>query len=89
MARKPSFPEDTPVGGKQEAEERKAAPEPKEEGGETVAAVKAARAAESGAGRNRGLVTGAAIGIGSAALVAALLYARNARKSGKNEPPRD
>ena len=33
--------------------------------------------------RTKHIVTGAAIGIGSAALVAALLYANRARKSGK------
>ena len=33
-------------------------------------------------GRTRQMVTGAAIGIGSAALVAALLYANRSRKSG-------
>ena len=33
--------------------------------------------------RTKHLVTGAAIGIGSAALVAALLYANRSRKSGK------
>ena len=38
----------------------------------------------AGANRNRKLVTGAAIGIGSAALVAALLYANRARKSDKS-----
>lgn len=37
---------------------------------------------DKGGGRNKRLITGAAIGIGSAALVAALLYAR-ARKSDK------
>jgi hypothetical protein len=35
-------------------------------------------------GRTRQLVTGAAIGIGSAALVAALLYANRGRKNDKN-----
>jgi hypothetical protein len=50
-------------------------------------AAKAAKAgrdrANSGSGRNR-LITGAAIGIGSAALVAALLYANRARKSDRS-----
>jgi hypothetical protein len=36
----------------------------------------------SGGNRTRQLVTGAAIGIGSAALVAALLYANRSRKGG-------
>lgn len=35
-----------------------------------------------GASRTRKIVTGAAIGIGSAALVAALLYANRSRKGG-------
>jgi len=35
---------------------------------------------DKGGSRNKRLLTGAAIGIGSAALVAALLYANRARK---------
>ena len=44
-----------------------------------------ARAADkqAGSGRNKTLMTGAAIGIGSAALVAALLYANRARRGQK------
>ena len=38
-----------------------------------------------GSGRTKHIVTGAAIGIGSAALVAALLYANRARKPGKGD----
>jgi hypothetical protein len=38
-----------------------------------------------GSSRTRKIVTGAAIGIGSAALVAALLYANRSRKGGTNE----
>ena len=51
----------------------------------------AAKAADKGEGkaeggrRTRHLVTGAAIGIGSAALVAALLYANRSRKGGSDE----
>ena len=41
------------------------------------------RAKDNG-GRNKRLITGAAIGIGSAALVAALLYANRARKSDRS-----
>ena len=37
------------------------------------------------AGRTKHLVTGAAIGIGSAALVAALLYANRSRRSDKEK----
>lgn len=39
------------------------------------------------AGRTRHIVTGAAIGIGSAALVAALLYANRSRKAAKSGTP--
>lgn len=53
--------------------------------GEAAPAEKAA-ADQSGTGtaRTKRLVTGAAIGIGSAALVAALLYANRARKTDKS-----
>jgi hypothetical protein len=37
---------------------------------------------KQGSGRTKHLVTGAAIGIGSAALVAALLYANRSKKAG-------
>lgn len=69
MAREPHYPDDAPIGGaaKAAAEEFKAPPAP------------APRAADPR--RNKQLMTGAAIGIGSAAIVAALLYA-NRRKSG-------
>jgi hypothetical protein len=40
--------------------------------------------AAPGSARNKRLMTGAAIGIGSAALVAALLYANRARKTDKS-----
>ena len=40
--------------------------------------------AEAGSARTKRLVTGAAIGIGSAALVAALLYANRSRKPDKS-----
>lgn len=42
-----------------------------------------ASAAKPSPNRTRQLVTGAALGIGSAALVAALLYANRARKNDK------
>jgi hypothetical protein len=64
MAREPSYPDDSPVGG----------------------ASNPANADEDDApdaNRTRHLVTGAAIGIGSAALVAALLYA-NRRRSDRS-----
>lgn len=69
MAREPSYPDDAPVGDPVGGEAR--APD---------AAKGGDKAAPSG--RTRQLVTGAAIGIGSAALVAALLYANRSRKSG-------
>ena len=67
MARKPSYPEDAPVGGP---------PQAPEEGG--------AADKKGGSNRTRQIVTGAAIGIGSAALVAALLYANRSRKNDKS-----
>ena len=70
MADEPSYPDDAPVNGPPESEASRAA-----------AAVKAAKA--PAAGRKR-LITGAAIGIGSAALVAALLYANRSRKADKS-----
>jgi alkylation response protein AidB-like acyl-CoA dehydrogenase len=65
MSRKPSYPKDAAVGDE-------AAGADKEGGNGSVAA--------DGSKRARHLVTGAAIGIGSAAIVAALLYAKK-RKS--------
>ena len=43
-----------------------------------------AEPAAAGGSRTKHIVTGAAIGIGSAALVAALLYANRARKADKS-----
>ena len=45
---------------------------------------KASPEKDKGNTKNQRLLTGAAIGIGSAALVAALLYANRARKSGRS-----
>ncbi len=69
MARKPSFPDDARLG---------------EPAGETGAGQADSAAGEDKAGskRTRNIVTGAALGIGSAALVAALLYANRSRKGG-------
>lgn len=67
MAREPSYPDDAPV-------------EPATGQSEALAAAAQAKAA-AGSKRNKHLMTGAAIGIGSAALVAALLYANRGRKS--------
>ena len=70
MAREPSYPKDASVG------------EPTGEAG-ADRATKAVMGDERAGGskRTRQLVTGAAIGIGSAALVAALLYANRSRKA--------
>lgn len=50
----------------------------------TSAARAAAAKDKDNSARNKRLITGAAIGIGSAALVAALLYANRARKSDRS-----
>ena len=68
MAREPSYPDDTPVGG--------SAGKAAEDSSDDKA---------SGSNRTRQIMTGAAIGIGSAALVAALLYANRSRKGGGGE----
>ena len=60
MSRKPSYPKDAAIGDDAAGADR--------EGGEGPAA--------DGSNRTKHLVTGAAIGIGSAAIVAALLYAK-------------
>jgi hypothetical protein len=72
MARKPSYPDDAPVEPARPADAKN----------EVVREVEEKRAASN---RTRTLVTGAAIGIGSAALVAALLYANRSRKGGNND----
>jgi hypothetical protein len=68
MAREPSYPDDAPVG-------------PADKPGPANAS-EAGPDDQAGTKRTRQLVTGAAIGIGSAALVAALLYANRSRKGG-------
>jgi len=78
MAREPSYPDDAPVGD----------PSGKGPAGKGPAESQAGGGAEDkadGSKRTRHIVTGAAIGIGSAALVAALLYANRSRKGG-DEP---
>jgi hypothetical protein len=65
MAREPSYPKDAPVGAAA-AEGNEPAREPRKSG-------------ESR--RTKHIVAGAAIGIGSAAIVAALLYANRSRRS--------
>ena len=65
MSRQPSYPKDAAVG---------------DEASDKEVGNGAAATAADGSRRNKHLVTGAAIGIGSAAIVAALLYAKK-RKS--------
>jgi hypothetical protein len=73
MAREPSYPKDAPVA----PAKGDAAPAPKAAPAPAPAAADQGKPAESK--RTKHLMTGAAIGIGSAAIVAALLYAN--RKS--------
>jgi len=68
MSREPSYPEDSPVGDPKGA-------------GETQDEREAQDRADSR--KKKQIVTGAAIGIGSAALVAALLYANRSRGKDK------
>ena len=78
MAREPSYPDDAPIGKPAD----KAAPV------EAAGSDSDDKAPDDKAGesrRTRHMVTGAAIGIGSAALVAALLYANRSRKGGNDE----
>ena len=69
MAETPSYPEEAAVG---DAAGKK--PD-----------MPASEAGDGDPGRTRKIVTGAAIGIGSAALVAALLYANRSRKGGNKK----
>ncbi|HEY0149353.1 MAG TPA: hypothetical protein VGB70_10150 [Allosphingosinicella sp.] len=79
MAREPQYPSDGQVGSgstggkKNEAATGSAA---------AVSAQARAHAEAAGGKRNKQLVKGAAIGIGSAAIVAALLYANRRNKGG-------
>ncbi|TFI60315.1 hypothetical protein E2493_00985 [Sphingomonas parva] len=77
MAREPHYPDDAPVGDTRKAARtaprRSASPE-----GQAPADAKA----DEKSGRTKQIVTGAAIGIGSAAIVAALLYAN---RRGRND----
>ena len=71
MAREPHYPDDAPIGGAAKAAAQDFTPPP-------------APAPRSGdPKRNKQLMTGAAIGIGSAAIVAALLYANRKRAGEK------
>ncbi|WP_129792497.1 hypothetical protein [Sphingosinicella sp. CPCC 101087] len=85
MAAEPTYPEDAPVGGaagKKDAADEADTRKPKAEkpAAEQIDAEKSAEAK-----RGRQIVTGAAIGVGSAALVAALLYANRSRGAKKRE----
>ena len=75
MSKEPSYPKDAAVG------------DPSAEGGETLDMARSAKEATSSDGkssnRTRNFVAGAAVGVGSAALVAALLYANRSRRSDK------
>ena len=79
MAREPSYPSDAPVTPAHgpESEAPPAAP-----AGEAVAAAAAVKGSEDR--RRKHLMTGAAIGVGSAALVAALLYAKSRGKADRS-----
>jgi hypothetical protein len=70
MAREPSYPEDAPVGSSEEGA-----------GAENAQGA----AAPDSSRRTKQIVTGAAIGIGSAALVAALLYANRSKKNQRGD----
>ena len=70
MPPEPAYPDDAPVG------------DPVGGSGPAEPPKDGAPAGDGGSKRTRQIVTGAAIGIGSAALVAALLYANRNRKSG-------
>jgi hypothetical protein len=69
MAREPSYPKDAPVAPAKGAE---APPAP--------SAPEAGESKPADSKRTKHLMAGAAIGIGSAALVAALLYANRSRR---------
>lgn len=75
MAKPPSYPEEVPVGDPV--------------GKSDPSLVEARDDTKPEGTRTRKIVTGAAIGIGSAALVAALLYANRSRKSGRQQGGRE
>ncbi len=74
MSSEPTYPKDAAVGDAKLNETLKSA----------AAAKEAGKRAEGSGRTTRRIVTGAAVGIGSAALVAALLYANRSRKSDKD-----
>jgi hypothetical protein len=67
MSREPSYPKDAPVGTAPAAT--------------TIGSDGAAQEKSGDSRRRKQIMTGAAIGIGSAAIVAALLYANRNRKN--------
>lgn len=77
MSNEPSYPKDAAVG------------DPSAEGGETLdvarSAKEATKSGEKSSNFTRNFVAGAAVGVGSAALVAALLYANRSRRSDKGD----
>jgi hypothetical protein len=83
MSKEPSYPKEAAVG------------DASAEGGETLGMARSVKetkpAAEKGGNFTRNFVAGAAVGVGSAALVAALLYANRSRRPDKagvpSEPP--
>ena len=81
MAREPSYPDDVPVTpAKGPASDEPAAPPPHGANAEDARA--GAKSGTEDRNRSKHLMTGAAIGIGSAALVAALLYSGSRKKKG-------
>jgi hypothetical protein len=81
MSREPSYPQDAAIGA--EAQGRGTEPGGSGGGEAARAAASAKTVKPGGAGRTKKIVAGAAIGIGSAAIVAALLYAsRKSRNEG-------
>lgn len=85
MSTEPTFPQDAAIGsGSDKApSEIPAEPAPVE----PVEPVAATSEDEGRSKRSKQMVAGAAIGIGSAAIVAALLYANRSGKSDKPLPP--
>ena len=74
MAKEPSFPEEAKVGDSTEGLNETLR--------DAVTAKQASEASKERSGhRTRAWVTGAAVGVGSAAIVAALLYANRSRRS--------
>ena len=81
MAREPSYPNDAAVGGKRAAPAAPPSPRPTEKVEAADTPTDEGRSGESR--RRKHLMAGAAIGIGSAAIVAALLYANRSRRGDK------